>query len=287
MKVRNIETGLLRTFLTIYETRNFTKSAEILLRSQSAITMQMQRLEDILGCKLTYKNKRHIEITEEGLTLLPYAQEILQLNDEVQKKLDLTQSNNEIRVGTSDDYAVMLLPDILDRFALENPNVSINTICANRDSNLELFHKGELDILLIPTRVNENIGETVRSERLLWVGNSETEIDGNASIPLAGFPVGCLCRDLMIKALNKCHRKWNFLYSSNSVISLHSAIRSRGMITAMEESTVPNDIKILDGKFSLPTLPDVKLTAFKNKHTDTRATHRFYDYLMDNLRVSS
>ena len=155
------------------------------------------------------------------MTLLPYAREILRLNDEIRFRFDRSNEECVIRVGTSDDYAVMLLSKIFEEFS-DNPDIPINTICANRNVNLERFNKGELDVLLIPTRKDETLGEIVRSEPLSWVGSDDTEISSENSVPLAGFPTGCLCRELMIKALNQNKRTWSFLYSSDSAISLHT-----------------------------------------------------------------
>lgn len=283
--LQNIETSLLRSFVTIAETRSFTRSAQVLFRTQSAITMQMQKLEETLGCKLTYRAGKSIELTDEGEALLPYANEILRLNDELQSNLKSMKRREEIRVGTSDDYAVMLLPKVLDDFTRSHPNVTMTVNCSNRDQNIEKLKKGEIDILLAPVMADEQMGETLRSERLVWVGTQQTDIIADQPVPLTGFPVGCVCRELMVRSLNQQNRDWRFVYSSNSIVSIHSAILSGRVVSAVEESTVPVGGKILNGEFGLPSLPDVKISVLRNKDHPNRIHDRFYEHLKENMRL--
>lgn len=281
--LQNIETSLLRTFVTIAETRNFTRSAQILFRTQSAITMQMKKLEEVIGCSLTYKSGRSIQLTDEGDALLRYAIEILRLNDAMQADIKSMKRNSEVRVGTSDDYAVMLLPEILDQFTQANPHVTMTVNCSNRDQNIEKLKKGEIDILLAPVMLDEQLGETLRTERLVWVGTESTEIIADEPVPLTGFPVGCVCRELMIRSLNQNNRDWRFVYSSNSIVSIHSAIRSGRVVSAVEESTVPTGGNILDGRFGLPPLPNVKIAVLRNKDRRNRVSDHFYQHLRENI----
>ncbi len=281
--LQNIETSLLRTFATIAETRNFTRSAQILFRTQSAITMQMQKLEEILGCKLTYKSGRSIQLTDEGEALLRYAREILRLNDAMQSDIRSMKRRSEVRVGTSDDYAVMLLPKVLDEFTQENPHVTMTVNCSNRDQNIEKLKKGEIDILLAPVMLDEQLGETLRTERLVWVGAQDTEVIDDAPVPLTGFPVGCVCRELMIRSLNQNNREWKFVYSSNSIVSIHSAIRSGRVVSAVEESTVPVGGNVIDGKFGLPPLPNVRIAVLRNKDDGNRVCNNFYQHLKNSI----
>jgi len=282
--LQNIETSLLRSFVTIAETRSFTRSAQVLFRTQSAITMQMQKLEETLGCKLTYRAGKSIELTDEGEALLPYANEILRLNDELQSNLKSMKRREEIRVGTSDDYAVMLLPKVLEDFTRDHPNVTMAINCSNRDQNIEKLKKGEIDILLTPVTADEQMGETIRSERLVWVGTHQTDIVPDQPVPLTGFPVGCVCRELMVRSLNQQNRDWRFMYSSNSIVSIHSAILSGRVVSAVEESTVPVGGKILNGEFGLPSLPEVKISVLRNKDHPSRIHNRFYEHLKENMR---
>ncbi|MCW1413410.1 LysR substrate-binding domain-containing protein [Rhizobium sp. 1AS11] len=282
--LQNIETSLLRTFVTIANTGSFTRSAQILFRTQSAITMQMQKLEEILGCRLTYRSGKSLSLTDEGDALLPYAVEILRLNDELQSDLRSMKRREEIRVGTSDDYAVILLPEILNEFSAAHPNVTMTVNCSNRDQNLEKLKKGEIDILLTPVMADEQMGETLRTERLVWVGSSETEITDSEPVPLTGFPLGCVCRDVMIRSLNQNNREWKFVYSSNSIVSIHSAILSGRVVSALEESTVPHGGSIIDGRFGLPSLPHVKISVLRNKDRQNRIHDRFYEHMRESLK---
>ncbi len=277
--LQNIETSLLRSFVTIADTGSFTRSAKILFRTQSAITMQMQKLEEMLGCKLTYRSGKRLGLTNEGQALLPYALQILRLNDELQAELGSMKRREEIRIGTSDDYAIMLLPELLSKFAFEYPNLEVIVNCSNRDQNLEKLKKGEIDVLLAPVMIDEQMGETLRTERLVWIGAADTDIPQFEPVALTGFPVGCVCRELMIRSLNECNRSWKIVYSSNSIVSIHAAIISGRGISAVEESTVPEGSKIIDGMFGLPKLPSVKISILRNKTRQNKTHDRFHEHL--------
>ncbi len=273
--LQNIETSLLRSFVTIADTRSFTRSAKILFRTQSAITMQMQKLEETLGVKLTFRSGKLLSLTNEGEALLPYALEILRLNDELQSDINSSKRIDEIRIGTSDDYAAIFVPPLLSDFSAMYPNVEINVICSNRDKSFERLKKGEIDILIAPVMADEQFGETLRIEKLVWIGSAEIAFQETEPVPLAGFPIGCVCRDLMIKALNRDNRRWRFVYSSNSIVSIHAAVNSGRGISAVEISTVPQGSNIIDDMFGLPPLPSVKISVLRNK-TRENTIHKFF-----------
>ncbi|GLH80071.1 MULTISPECIES: LysR family transcriptional regulator [unclassified Bradyrhizobium] len=285
--LRNIEISLLRSFATLASTGSFTRSAELLFRTQSAITMQMQKLDELLGCKLTYRSGKSINLTAEGRMLLPYALEIIRLNDELQASFSALKHREQIRIGTSDDYAVILLPRIIHAFRATHPDVELTVHCSNRNQNLEKFKQGELDFLLTPVTAEENIGETLRTDRLVWIGSPGIKITESEPVPLTGFPLGCVCRDLMIRILTKSNRKWKFVYSSNSIVSIHSAIMSGQVVSAVEESTVPNGVNIIDGQFGLPPLPEVKISAIYKNDKKNKALQRFCQHVSEGIRAGT
>jgi len=250
--------------------------------------MQMKKLEEILGCKVLCKNGRNIELTEHGEKLAQHARKILKLNDDLFYELNDISSEGEIRLGTSDDYAVMFLSDICNEYMCDNPGVTFNTKCANRGVNIESLNNGKLDIIIVPAMPRENLGIKIRTDRLMWVGRGsggdELQREENNPLPLAGFPSGCLCREQMIAALEKSEREWSFVYTSESIISLHSVLRNGTAIAVMEEITVPEYLPVLDGKYDLPSLPDIDLVVMQNERTKNALNMNFRDYLIDSVR---
>ncbi len=280
----NIDTNLLRTFVTIAATKSITKSAEKLLRTQSAISMQVRRLEDALNCKLFYRAGTVLHITEEGSILLKYAHDILSLNDELRRKVRNDSHHYEITLGTSDDYSAIILPKILTGFMEKNENCHVVVSCRNSDENLALLNAGELDFGLVTYEHGKAPVPAARLEQLVWISAKDFKLTKGEPVALAGFPHGCICRNAMIRSLTDAQINWRFIYSSNSIASIHATILSSNAISAVEESTVPKGAVVLTERSGLPPLPPVEM-AVETRHRRLSGIHRkFYEHLILGLR---
>ena len=129
----------LRTFVAIVETGSFTKAADIVFKTQSAVSMQMRRLEERIGKPIFARDGRASRLTEEGERLLGYARRMVRLNDETVAAFDETELSGSVRLGTPDDYADRFLPEVLARFARSNPRVEVSVIC---EQSTELVSPG-------------------------------------------------------------------------------------------------------------------------------------------------
>lgn len=250
-----LDTDLLRTFVTIVETESFTASGERLRRTQPAISMQMRRLEDAVGKPLFEQTRRGVRLTREGDILLGYARRILALSAEAHDEIDRSGAKEIVRLGTSDDYATLLLPEILRRYAVSYPNVRIDLVCGNgRDIERKLRDRS-IDLALIARRDETLPEETIWSDRLVWVG--ATEPDGD--IRLALFPPGCVCREIMTEALDARGQPWIVAFESDNIGAIHAAVRSGLAVTAVEEALIPDGVAVLGPAAGLPALRAVKL----------------------------
>jgi DNA-binding transcriptional LysR family regulator len=252
-----LDTDLLRTFVTIVETESFTASGEKLRRTQPAVSMQMKRLEDAVGKPLFEQTRRGVRLTRGGDILLGYARRILALSAEAHDEIDRLGAKEIVRLGTSDDYATLLLPGILRGYAASHPDVRIDLACGNgRDIEQKLENRS-IDMALIARRDEVVHEEIIWSDNMIWVG-----ADGAApgdEIRLALFPPGCVCREIMTEALNARGRGWTVAFESDNVGAIHAAVRSGLAITAVEQALIPDGVAVLGSATGLPTLPSVKL----------------------------
>jgi DNA-binding transcriptional LysR family regulator len=252
-----LDSDLLRTFVTIVETESFTASGEKLRRTQPAVSMQMKRLEDAVGKPLFEQTRRGIRLTREGDILLGYARRILALSAEAHDEIDRSGSKEVVRLGTSDDYATLLLPDILRRYAASYPDVQIDLACGNGREIEQKLQDGLVDLALIARRENAISEETIWSDKLVWVGTNGAELGDE--IRLALFPPGCVCREIITEALNARGQAWTVAFESDNIGAIHAAVRSGLAVTAVEEALIPDGATVLRSTARLPALASIKL----------------------------
>lgn len=260
----NLDTDLLRAFVAVAETRSFTRAADTLYRTQSAVSQQIRRLEDTLGCRVFARDTRGVRLTGEGETLLAYARRMLSLNDEVMANLGTGRTpQRPLRLGTPDDYAYLLLPPVLARFAASHPHQPVEVVCDNSNDLALAVEEGAYDLALITRPVMDGVagdGIRVRRERLVWTAApSATGLSAADPLPLAVFPEGCVCRSTTIAALAAAGRAWRPAFISDSVVAIHGAVLGGVALTPLEACTVPPGLMVLGDDCGLPPLPAVDI----------------------------
>src|ERR1700693_3471002 len=167
-----IDVDQLRTFIAIAETGSFTKAAEVVNKTQSAVSMQMKRLEERLERPIFARDGRASKLTEDGARLLDYARRIVKLNVETLAAFSDAELSGRVRLGVPDDYADRYLPEIMARFSRVYPGVELTVICEPTVDLLERIDANELDLAIVTNCESKRASETFRRERLLWVTSS-------------------------------------------------------------------------------------------------------------------
>jgi DNA-binding transcriptional LysR family regulator len=175
----------LQTFIQIADTGSFTRAAEEVHRTQSAVSMQMRRLEERIGKPLFEKDGRTNRLTEEGDRLLSYARRLIFLNRETLAAFDDRRLEGTIRIGTPDDYADRFLPEIMARFARSNPRVELTIVCEPTPGLVEHIKRGNLDLALVTHNDARGQSEVVRREPLLWVTSANHATHEQEVLPMA------------------------------------------------------------------------------------------------------
>ncbi|HHF7349184.1 TPA: LysR substrate-binding domain-containing protein [Legionella feeleii] len=263
----SIDTITLQCFLSVAETRSFTKAAERVGRTQSAISQQIAKLESLVEKPLINRGKE-LSLTTDGEVFLGYAKRIYELHRELLDRFKEPELEGEIRFGLPEDFATMILSDVLVEFARLHPRVILNVECDLTLNLIEKFNQGKFDLILIKTTQQDvfDDGLNVWSEPVEWIGKKELlpSLDKGTGIPLVLSPKPCVYRGNVINALAKANLNWQLVYSSPSYASKMAAVRAGLGITAIQRTMIPPYLERLDYEF-LPALDDIHISLLKKK----------------------
>jgi DNA-binding transcriptional LysR family regulator len=259
----NLPIDVLRAFVSVIDLGGFTKAGAALGRSQPAISLQIRKLEELVGTKLLVVSRRNLTLTEEGETLMVYARQVLRLNDEAMAKFSSQPNKGLLRIGLPTDFASSYLQEAIAEFARLTPNVVIELHCDLSRNVLNWLHANELDIA-IGILNRESNPYLVRSweERPIWVSAADDETHKRRPIRLATHPEGCEYRNRMISALRAIGREWRVVYTNPAIGGLQRAVSSGLGVTALTRKTVQSDMRILSSKDGFPTLESIRIGMF-------------------------
>mgnify|MGYP006281513237 CR=1 FL=1 len=258
MAMMHLPVELLETFVTVAETKNFTAAGKRIHRSQSAVSMQMKRLTEIVGSPLFDGNGRRIRLSPMGELLLDHARKILKAHETAATAITRSELKGRIRFGAPEDYASLFVPDILAGFAQEYPDIRVDVICLPSVQLYADLLQDKLDLALC-TALNAG-GEEIRSEPIVWVTGMEEEALAQGSVPLAVYGHDCIYRKWAVKALEKIGRPFHIAYMSPSISGILAAVRSGLAVAPVGLSVVPADARILERREGFPSLPHAAIS---------------------------
>jgi len=277
-----LDLDLLRTFVLAVDLESFAKAADQVARSQSAVSLQMQRLEEMMGKPLFIKQGRGWHLSPAGELLLGYARQLLEVNDRAVQALKDTRLEGAVRLGLPADFAESGLPVVLARFAAVYPQVEITIVIDRQAVLLQQLHAGKLDVIIsmdfaLPARAI-SIGRLP----LRWIGNAATRIDKAQPLPLLLFEAPCIMRQAGLDALERARRPWRVVLTSPSLAGLWAAAQAGLGVTLRTEIGLPTGCKVL--RSGLPALPTVHLFLLLQKQQRPAALARLVAILEDTLR---
>ena len=256
---------LLRVFIAVAECGGFTRAASILHRSQSAVSMQVKRLEDILGVPVFDRQATGIKLNAEGEVFIDYARRILRLVDESIGAVNTQKLKSSIRLGCIEDYAARVLPQILAQFWSEYPDIHI-AVSTGETSQL-LGHLGsEYDVVLAMHPADSGEGHHVCRDQLTWVAAPGFVPDRNHPLPVAFRPEGWPEREWASLALDGAGNSWRCVYVSAGIGTLQTAMEQGLAIGVLKESTVSGNLRKLGVEDGFPPLPAVEIALHIAEH---------------------
>ncbi|MEO0944501.1 MAG: LysR family transcriptional regulator [Pseudomonadota bacterium] len=257
---RDLEIDLLRSFMAVAAHLNFTKAAQSVSRTQSAVSLQIKRLEEIVGKPLFERTRQSVSITPTGEALKVYAKRILIANDAALSQIKHPEAEGRVRIGAPDDYATLVLPRILSIIGSEHPRLQIEVVCENTPDLLRALDSGDLDLAIAVHTPEAVSGQIICYEPLHWVAAPGFVDDPDASLSLALWPQDCASRLVAMDALKQTVRKWRVAYSTRSIGLIERALLDGSELGVMEASCIPPSLLIVDGQVGLPPLPEVAIS---------------------------
>lgn len=249
----------LQTFIAIANSGSFTRAAGEVHRTQSAVSMQMRRLEERIGKALFEKDGRSNRLTEEGERLLTYARRMILLNRETLAAFDDRQLEGTIRIGTPDDYADRFLPEIMARFSRSNPRVELTVVCEPTQNLVEHIRRGQLDLALVTHDDAKGQSEVVRREPLLWVSSASHATHEQEQLPMAFGRPTCIWRRAACDVLDQMGRDYRILFTSWSATVITAAVLSGLAISVLPECALRPGMRVLGEGDGFGALPDCKI----------------------------
>lgn len=284
----NLDLDVIRAFVAVAEAKNFTRAGVRLGRTQSAVSLQIRRLEEQVGEELFSRDPRSVVLTVQGEALLPHARRLLRLNDEIIGELLNQPLEGEVRFGAPEDFATTHLPGILGDYARAYPHVSLSVICDLTLHLMDKMQQGALDLALIKREpMGPAIGVSVWREPLIWVGAGVDVLHENAPIPLVLAPSPCVYRKRATTALDAAERKWRVAYTSPSLAGQLAALRAGLGVTALPRDLAPDDLLVLGPDMGFPALPEAEIALIRAGKTLPVAAERLANFILASLDRSS
>lgn len=262
-----LDPDLLRTFVAIVDTGGFTQAAKQVHRTQSAVSMQVRRLEETLERTLFQRDGRGVQLAPDGEALLGYARRLLKLHDEAVAALTRPALSGLVRIGTPDDYVDRFLPEILARFARAFPRVQVEVTCEPSVHLRRLLAEARLDLAVLTAgcTAGAETGEVLRREPLVWATAERHFAHEQEPLPLALFQPGCLFRDWALASLNESGRPYRIAYTSASFSSILAAVTAGLAVTVLCRSILPAGVRPLGVEEGFPPLPLTGITLHRGQ----------------------
>ena len=273
----------LQTFITISDTGSFTRAADEVHRTQSAVSMQMRRLEERVGKALFEKDGRTNKLTEDGERLLSYARRLMHLNRETLAAFDDRALEGTIRIGTPDDYADRFLPEIMARFARSNPRVELTVICEPTPGLAEHIKRGNLDLAIVTHNDARGQSEVVRREPLLWVSSTNHATHEQPILPMAFGRPTCIWRRAACEVLDDMNREYRVLFSSFSATVITAAVLSGLAVSVLPECALRPGMRVLGEADGFGALPECKIGLMRGPTSQSQVVDALARHIAESL----
>ncbi|MFC8862145.1 LysR substrate-binding domain-containing protein [[Kitasatospora] papulosa] len=258
----------LRTFLAVAQTLSFTQAARRLGVRQSTVSQHVRRLESEAGRQLFSRDTHRVDLTEDGEAMLGFARTILQANERAAAFFTGTRLRGRLRFGASEDFVLTRLPEILESFRREHPEVELELTVELSGTLHRQLAAGRLDLVLAKRRAGDTHGELVWRDTLTWIGAPRLRIDPDRPLPLIAFPPPGITRARALEVLEEHGRAFRFACTSASLSALVAAARAGLGVMAHTRGLVPPGLAPVPSRAGLPELGDVDFVLLHGRRRD-------------------
>jgi DNA-binding transcriptional LysR family regulator len=278
-----IDIEQLRTFVAIVETGSFTQAAEVVHKTQSAVSMQIKKLEERLERPIFAREGRGSKLTEHGERLLDYARRIVKLNVEVLAAFSDAELSGRVRLGVPDDYADRYLPEIMARFSRVYPGAELTVVCAPSLDLIVQIDAGDIDLAIVTSCEAHRAAEVFRRERLWWVTSSRHSVHREEPLPLALGRATCMWRRSAIEHLGAIGRSHRILYTSANSGAVAAAVLAGLAVSVFPESGIRPGMRLLTAADGFPELPSCDIGLLRNTHESSALADALAGHIISSL----
>jgi DNA-binding transcriptional LysR family regulator len=283
--MKNLPMDLLRAFVSVVQLNSFTKAGEILGRSQPAVSLQIQRLEELIDEPLLTRNGKSLDLTDAGESLYDYANQILALNDLAISQITKSTISGRIRLGIPSEFATALLPKIVSRFAKAYPSVTLEVNCELSKKLLSKEGKANHELILaLEDNPSKTASDLLKTDDLVWVASRDHNAQKVSIVPLIAAAEGCIYRHRAIKILDHHQQPWQIVYTIPDLTGIQHAIEEGLGVTVLARSTVPENLKILSPSARFPDLGEVGISLIcSTKNRKNKAVELLIEFFRTSL----
>jgi DNA-binding transcriptional LysR family regulator len=276
-----LDLELLKTFVCVVDEGSFTRAAERVHRTQSTVSQQVRKLEELVGHSLLLRDRtgQNVSVTEHGELLIHYARRLLALSSEAVEALASDLDLEILRIGVPEDFDARRLAVILAGFNRARPEARLETISGMSTGLKQKLSAGALDIALVKREPDSGPCWAAWPEVLVWVKGAGVD-SANGVLPLALFPQGCIYRQRAIRLLDVAQRPWRVAFGSHSLTGIQAAVASGLGVSVLPASAVLPEHSVCT---DLPELPPTELALISREGALSGLQRALVEFLRDEL----
>lgn len=279
-----LDSDLLRAFLAVSDTGSVTAGARRVGRTQSALSMQIRRLEDVVGHPLFDRLPRGVELTERGKQLLPYARRVSRLLEEAGIALREKPLDGPLRIGIPEEYGERILPRVLSDFAERHPEVEVTVICDYSSHQLAALDTDAIDLAVIFEQAEGTTGEVLCIDPTVWVTSEAHNLHLRRPLPIASYFRSAWCQDYAVRSLEHSGIAYRVAYQADTSGSLRAAMRGGLAVAALSRSTIPEGCRELTAADGFPLVDASRVVLKRNPQGSNPAADALVQMLRDAFR---
>lgn len=280
--ILNLDLDLLRTFVAVADLNTFAAAAVAVCRTQSAVSQQMQRLEQLVGKELFARHGRNKLLTEHGIQLLGYARKILRFNDEACTSLMFSNLQGVLTIGASDETADTILPFLLNRISSVYPKLALDVRVKRNPFMVEMLNQQEVDLVVTTSKPAHFESIVLRTSPTLWYCAADYVFQKGETVPLVVLDNPSPYRDMMLEQLNAARIPWRIAYVASTLSAVRAAVKAGLGITSRPVEMMSPELRVLGSSDGLPVMPDTQYMLCRSLQTTNDLAQAIFSALETN-----
>lgn len=279
----NLDMDLMRAFVAVAETGSFTAAADVVGRTQSAVSQKILRLEELLGARVFARTSRTLSLTADGHRLMPAARALLSLNDDTVRLFRTPRVEGTIRLGVADDFMPHQLPGLLARFGRRHPGIHIALTTGMSCDLITARNDGQLDLAIVKRGTAEGGGRLLWREPMVWIAPEGFTLDATRPIPLVVLPPPCSYRGIAEEALAGHGWSATVTCTASSLMGIQGAVRGGLGVTVLGRSFAMDGLDMFTPAEGWPALPDMEIVLLGEEDTAADLAEPLVTFLTETL----